>query len=371
MYGLSLFSGIGGIDVALSEYVSPVAYCEIDKYCQSVLLQRMSEGNLPKAPIWEDVRTLPIEELPPIDIIYGGFPCQDISVAGAGKGLEGERSGLFFEIMRLVREAKPTFVFLENVPAIRTRGLDRVLQEFTKERYDCRWTMLSAAEVGARHKRERWFLLANSKGAGTRTLLGGVREGIIPNGKRENVAATNQRPSETCADVVHPNVIRLERSKLCKTSLSIRPSERLAESNNPRDEKIKKDITKESEISDTTNDRCDRRSSDRRDFREEVQTGEGTANGLCEELSNTSSERLEGQCKPERIQEEHSDTSDTCKRTAKSRICGIADDVSITLDTIEKTTTETKHRVDRIKALGNSVVPLQVRTAFKRLMGLD
>jgi DNA (cytosine-5)-methyltransferase 1 len=97
-----------------------------------------------------------------VDIIYGGFPCQDISLAGIGKGLGGKRSGLFFEIMRLAKEIEPSFIFLENVPAITSRGLNMVASEITSLRYDCRWGMLSASEVGAHHKRERWFLLAKS-----------------------------------------------------------------------------------------------------------------------------------------------------------------------------------------------------------------
>ena len=160
--GLSLFTGIGGIDVALSEYIQPIAYCEIDPYCQSVLLQRMQEGNLPKAPIWDDVCTLPFNELPSTEIIYGGFPCQGISVAGLGKGLEDERSGLFFQIVRLAKEIKPQFLFLENVPAITTRGGLQVVREIAEMGYDCRWCVISASGVGALHRRERWFLLANS-----------------------------------------------------------------------------------------------------------------------------------------------------------------------------------------------------------------
>lgn len=164
--GLDLFSGIGGISLALNPWVRTIAYCEQDRYAQSVLLSRMSEGKLHKAPIWDDVQTLSGEMLPPIDIIFGGFPCQDISVAGLGKGLGGERSGLFYEIIRLTKETRAPFVFLENVPAIRTRGLREVIRAFTEIGYDCRWTCLSAASVGAPHKRERWFLLAHAKSKG-------------------------------------------------------------------------------------------------------------------------------------------------------------------------------------------------------------
>ena len=179
--GLDLFSGIGGISIALEPWVRTIAYCEQDRFAQSVLLSRMSERKLHKAPIWDDVQTLRGEMLPQIDIIFGGFPCQDISVAGNGEGLAGKRSGLFYEIIRLTKETRAPFVFLENVPAIRTRGLREVIRAFTEIGYDCRWTCLSAASVGAPHKRERWFLLAHASGKG----LEGHRRSI---GKQKEVS---------------------------------------------------------------------------------------------------------------------------------------------------------------------------------------
>lgn len=170
---LSLFTGYGGIDLALSEYVTEViSYVEIEEYAQKIIAYRMADGTLKRAPILADVKNVRCYPSA-CDIIYGGFPCQDISIAGNGKGLEGERSGLFYEIVRLTKEARPSFVFLENVPAIRTRGLEQVIKEFAKMGYDCRWTMLSAESVGANHKRERWFLLAHAKSIGNR---GNLRE---------------------------------------------------------------------------------------------------------------------------------------------------------------------------------------------------
>jgi DNA (cytosine-5)-methyltransferase 1 len=162
--GLDLFSGIGGLTLALNEWVRPVAYCEIDPYCQGVLLSRITSGQLPNAPIWDDIKTLDGFRFPRgyVDVIFGGFPCQDISIARLGKGLEGERSGLFFEILRLAKEIKPSFIFLENVPAITSRGGLQVVREIAEMGYDCRWCIISAASVGALHKRERWFLLAHS-----------------------------------------------------------------------------------------------------------------------------------------------------------------------------------------------------------------
>lgn len=196
--GLDLFSGIGGITLALREWVRPVAYCESEPYAQSVLLSRMSEGRLPTAPIWDDVRTLRGEAFDRIgiDIIYGGFPCQDVSVAGARKGLEGERTGLFREAIRLVRECKPQFVFLENVPGIR-RDVFTIRGELEALGYDCRDGFLSAAEVGANHRRNRWWLLAHAKQSKLRKQPGRrswqSREGAsLPgrNGETQSLADT-------------------------------------------------------------------------------------------------------------------------------------------------------------------------------------
>jgi DNA (cytosine-5)-methyltransferase 1 len=171
--GLSLFSGIGGLDVALSGYVRPIAYCEIDAHCQGVLLSRMCSNELGTAPIWDDIRSFNGSGIKgDVDIIYGGFPCQDISVAGHGKGLAGERSGLYWEIHRLAKEIIPKFIFLENVPAICTKGAWDVVSSLAEIGYDCRYDIFSAEETGAKHKRERWFCLAHANSSGRREQRG-------------------------------------------------------------------------------------------------------------------------------------------------------------------------------------------------------
>jgi DNA (cytosine-5)-methyltransferase 1 len=171
MYGLDLFSGIGGLTRALDGYVTPVAYCECNEYARAVLCRRMGAGDLPPAPIWDDVRTLSGYRLPPIDIIYGGFPCQDISGSGSGMGLDGKRSGLFSEICRLAEETKAEWVFLENVPNIRTKGLGRVVKRLADLGYDCRWGVISASSVGSPIKAGvRWFLLAKAASKGLQRL---------------------------------------------------------------------------------------------------------------------------------------------------------------------------------------------------------
>jgi DNA (cytosine-5)-methyltransferase 1 len=163
--GLDLFSGYGGAQDALRGLVRPIAYCEIELGAKRILLRRMRKRQITAAPIWDDVRTLQRRHIAaPIDIITGGFPCQDVSAAGMRKGLGGKRSGLFFEIIRLAREFKPTFIFLENVPGLFVRGIDRVCAELAQAGYDHRWGVLSAYDMGACHQRERVWILAYAKG---------------------------------------------------------------------------------------------------------------------------------------------------------------------------------------------------------------
>lgn len=198
---LDLFSGIAGNSIALKKYIKTVAYCEADRHAQSVLLSRMGDGSLEVAPIWDDIKTLKGAHINvPIDIIVAGFPCQDISCAGNGEGLEGKRSGLFFEVVRLIEEIKPPFVFLENVPAIRTRGLSRVCWELASLGYDLRWTNVSAAELGAPHLRNRWFLLAYADGLGLRDRGKWIKKGkaktnfkLGNNGTKKPLADSNSK----------------------------------------------------------------------------------------------------------------------------------------------------------------------------------
>lgn len=159
--GLDLFSGIGGISQALAPWVRTIAYCEKEPSAQRILLSRMYRGEIERAPIWDDVTSLRGSMLPPIDFISGGFPCQDLSSAGLRKGLGGERSGLFFHIVRLAKETEAPILFLENVKGIGP-FIPAVRSEIEILGYECRDGFLTAADVGARHRRERWFLVAYS-----------------------------------------------------------------------------------------------------------------------------------------------------------------------------------------------------------------
>jgi DNA (cytosine-5)-methyltransferase 1 len=189
--------------------VRPVAYCENDQYVQGVLLSRMATGELPTAPIWDDVRSLWARDLPRVDIIYGGFPCQDISVAGRGRGLDGERSGLFYEIARLVGEIRPRFVFLENVPAIRSRGGAEIVGDLARLGYDCRWDVLSAYDVGAPHLRERWWILAYTTSGKRQTRAKEPRKVLALHGNQREHDNTD-RPSENMANASKPGLEKRE-----------------------------------------------------------------------------------------------------------------------------------------------------------------
>ena len=159
---IDVFSGIGGIDLALAPFVKPILYCEWDKYCQQVLVDRMRDGDLARAPIHADIKTLHPSPYMKPKMIGGGFPCQDISTAGAQIGMAGDRSSLFFEIMRIVDEAPSIdHVFLENVANIVKCGFQEVLEELSKRGFNMVWTTRSAASMGAPHQRSRWFCLAS------------------------------------------------------------------------------------------------------------------------------------------------------------------------------------------------------------------
>jgi site-specific DNA-cytosine methylase len=168
MTSLDLFSGVGGITRALEGFTKPIAYCEIDPYCQQVLRRQMTQGTLARAPILEDVRHVNAKVLKAsrVDVIVGGWPCQDLSSMGLKKGLEGKRSGLIYEVFRLTDELKPKMLFLENVPMILKNGFDVLVKEFVQKRgYELRWAVIPASAVGALHVRKRWFCLLIKKGA--------------------------------------------------------------------------------------------------------------------------------------------------------------------------------------------------------------
>lgn len=156
MRALSLFSGIGGLDLAAQRAgIEIVAMCEIEPFCCSILKKRF-----PNIEIFNDVKELKGGGYESIDIIFGGFPCQDLSTVGTRRGLEGERSGLWFEMERIIHEARPAWVLAENVFGAVNLALDTVRTHLEAEGYQVRAILLSAAAFGAPHLRERIFIVA-------------------------------------------------------------------------------------------------------------------------------------------------------------------------------------------------------------------
>lgn len=171
---LDLFSGIGGFSLGLERTggFKTVAFCEIEPFCRRVLAKHW-----PEVPCYDDVRSLTAERLAAdgieIDVICGGFPCQDISVAGKRVGIGGERSGLWFEYARLIGELRPRFAIVENTPGLLDRGMGDVLGSLASFGYDAEWHVISARQIGAPHTRERLWLVAYPEGERTRQLRWG------------------------------------------------------------------------------------------------------------------------------------------------------------------------------------------------------
>lgn len=165
----SLFSGIGGIDLAFSRAGFDVRWqVEIDPYCQKVL-KKHTPQYWPNAKVYSDVKEVGASTLESVDVMVGGFPCQDISAAGKGAGIkEGTRSGLWLEFARIIGEVRPRYVLLENVAAITGRDGTRVIADLAALGYGCEWGIVAASDVGAPHGRKRWFCVAYSS-RGSRT----------------------------------------------------------------------------------------------------------------------------------------------------------------------------------------------------------
>jgi len=167
MNELALFAGAGG-GILGGRLLGWRTVCAVEREpaAQRMLLARQDDGCLEPFPIWDDVCTFdgkPWRGV--VDIVTGGFPCQDISAAGKGEGITGERSGLWKEMARIICEVGPRFVLVENSPVLTSRGLGVVLGDLAAMGYDARWGVLGAVHAGAPHKRERIWIVANANGS--------------------------------------------------------------------------------------------------------------------------------------------------------------------------------------------------------------
>ena len=164
MNELALFAGAGGgiLGGGLLGWRT-ICAVEWEQYPASVLCARQNDGILPTFPIWDDVQTFdgkPWRGI--VDVVSGGFPCQDISAAGKGAGIEGNRSSMWKQMARIIGEVRPKYAFVENSPMLTSRGLGVVLADLAAMGFDAEWGVLSATDVGANHIRERIWILAKN-----------------------------------------------------------------------------------------------------------------------------------------------------------------------------------------------------------------
>lgn len=175
----SLFAGIGGFDLGFERAGMVCKWqVEIDDYANRVLAKHW-----PNVRRWPDVRTWPQPDTEWVDVICGGFPCQDISNAGKREGITGKRSWLWCEFARIIREVRPRFAIVENVSALLIRGLDRVLGDLAEMGYNAEWGSIPADFMGACHQRERIFTIANCQGINGKSYSPKLR-GEVPSGIR-------------------------------------------------------------------------------------------------------------------------------------------------------------------------------------------
>ena len=166
MNELALFAGAGG-GILGGHLLGWRTVCAVEweSYPASVLCARQNDGLLPPFPIWDDVQTFdgkPWRGI--VDVISGGFPCQDISAAGKGAGIDGERSGMWREMARIIHEVRPKYAFVENSSMLTSRGLGRVLGDLASMGFDAKWGVLGAADIGANHQRDRIWIVAQWNG---------------------------------------------------------------------------------------------------------------------------------------------------------------------------------------------------------------
>ena len=208
MNELALFAGAGG-GILGGHLLGWRTVCAVEwePYPASVLCARQNDGLLPPFPVWDDVQTFdgkPWRGI--VDVVSGGFPCQDISAAGKGAGIDGERSGMWREMARIIHEVRPKFVFVENSPMLTSRGLGVVLGDLAKMGFDAKWGVLGAADVGANHKRDRIWIVGkvgntNNDGQIATKIRKSIAQRSDTSSARPKQASQFTRPSEQYAEL--------------------------------------------------------------------------------------------------------------------------------------------------------------------------
>ena len=204
MNELALFAGAGG-GILGGKLLGWRTVCAVEweSYPASVLCARQNDGLLPPFPIWDDVQTFdgkPWEGI--VDVVSGGFPCQDISAAGKGAGIDGERSGMWREMARIICEVRPRFVFVENSPMLTSRGLGTVLGDLATMGFDARWGVLGAADIGAPHQRDRIWIVGKATNPNSIGLQKSTNKQELESQGRDQLQTEQSRDTSKLANPV-------------------------------------------------------------------------------------------------------------------------------------------------------------------------
>jgi len=308
MNELALFAGAGG-GILGGHLLGWRTVCAVEweAYPASVLCARQNDGLLPSFPIWDDVQTFdgkPWRGI--VDVVSGGFPCQDISAAGRGGGIEAERSGMWKHMARIIGEVRPRYAFVENSPMLTFRGLGTVLADLAKMGFDAEWGVLSAADVGANHKRERIWICAEQ-----RNFLS------YPMHDRDRWGEQQQESIE-------------------KTDQSMANSKKLFSNGSNNNSRIRLERKEESKFGN---------------------------NSGAKNVSNSSSIRQQGQRKYE---QSINSTQDSQRQANYAQSIGRSEFWSVE-PKLGRVANGVAARLDRLKAIGNGQVPLCAATAWKLL----
>ena len=315
-----------------------VCAVEFAAYPRRVLLARQRDGMLPRFPIWDDVRTFDGKPWRGrVDVVSGGFPCTDISAAGKGAGIEGEHSGLWNEMARIIGEVRPRFVFVENSPLLVARGAALVIGDLAALGYDAQWCCVSASDCGAPHKRDRFWLVgvgdSGVHGFSAAEISNSAAQGSNDGEAGAQQASEPARPSEQRPELADPTEhgCRSRRARRLDTS-------------DPREPKLSL-----SALADAKGER-EQRLSEREPGQERSESGYSfNAQRSSETVGNSDS--LNG--RPGTGRNDGAETDDASRWPTEPDVGRVAHGVAA--------------RVDRLKAIGNGQVPRVAATAWRIL----
>jgi len=213
---LALFAGAGG-GILGGNLLGWRTICAVerDAYAAGILAQRQNDGSLEPFPIWSDVTTFDGKPWRGrVDVISGGFPCQDISNSGHKEGITGARSGLWSEMLRIILEVRPRYVFVENVAALLNRGMGEVLGGLAEAGFDAKWGVLGTADVGGDQPRHRVWIVANAEGIGRRSIF--KEPGVLQAKSKGSSRSSGNSRTDNAAN--RKRMLRQDQSGICRVA---------------------------------------------------------------------------------------------------------------------------------------------------------